>query len=63
MLTLCILVLTWGPPAKSTQNGPREGTEAIDFANVGVDFEHFGIDLGHVGVDFEHVSVDLGTPG
>ena len=56
-------MLTWGPPAKSTQNGPREATKAIDLGNFGVDFEHFGVDLGHFGVDFEHVGVDLGTPG
>ena len=56
-------MLTWGPPAKSTQNGPREVTKAIDLSNFGVDFEHFAVDLGHFGVDFEHVGVDLGTPG
>ena len=63
MLTLNILVLTWGPPAKSTQNGPREATKAIDLSNFGVDFQHFGVNICHFGVDFEHVGVDLGTPG
>ena len=63
MLTLSILVLTWGPPAKSTQSGPREATKAIDLGNWGVDFYHFGVDFGNFGVDFEHVGVDLGTIG
>ena len=55
-------MLTWGPLAKSTQNGPREATKPIDLNNFGVDFKHFGVDLGHVGVDFEHVGVDFWSP-
>ena len=55
-------MLTWGPPAKSTQNGPREATKAIDLGNFGVDFLHFGVDFCHFGVDFEHVGVDFWIP-
>ena len=55
-------MLTWGPLAKSTQNGPREATKPVDLSNFGVDFEHFGVDLGHFGFDFEHVGVDFWSP-
>ncbi len=55
-------MLTWGPLAKSTQNGPREATKPVDLSHFGVDFEHFGVDFGHFGVDFEHVGVDFWTP-